>query len=113
MDSDGILLEVERRKFHKLLQRKSVHNIRGKVNLLRKMTGNSYYDIAEAIELDLLDLEVIQQAGSGCFGEVYLVKDVTQIEDDNLLAVKAITKQQGEEEEDQIKIIVEREKNIL
>jgi hypothetical protein len=57
---------------------------------MRKMTGNSYYEISEGVTIDLVDLEIIKQVGSGCFGDVYLLKDLTEIEEDNLLAVKAI-----------------------
>ena len=106
MDSDGIVMEVEKRKFLKLMQRNSIHSMRIKIENQRKLTGNSYYDISEAIELDMDEINVIKPLGSGCFGDVYLCEDLNSLDDQNLIAVKAIDKVENEEEQ-QVKIVVE------
>ena len=90
-----MIMEVEKSKFLKLINRNSVHKLSGRVKNLRKMTGNSYYDISEAIELDLNEINVIKQLGGGCFGEVFLCSDA--FDNQNLMAVKAINKIDNEE----------------
>ena len=93
MDRDGIILEIEKRKFHSTIRKKSMNVMRERVISWRRTTGNSYYDdnLWEAMEIDLDEIQVMQYLGTGSFAKVYLVQDEDPMcDEESLYAVKAI-----------------------
>ncbi len=96
-DRDGILLEIEKRLFLKILNQKSLHSFHSKVRRERKLTGTSYCDTRELYknDVDVENLQILTTLGSGQFGNVFLAYDEIC---DEMYAVKSINKSEADEE---------------
>ena len=115
-DKDGQVLMVDKRSFLKLLNKTSFQCLINKVKIKRKLTMEMSALLETYSLPSTADLFLLNSIGSGQFGEVFLFATEEEEEEgkvtNELLCVKSIAKT-WDDGEKQLRIIVERERNIM